>query len=363
MFFNEDMTSMPNITVKASNVGLEPSMAGMYRIIAESNEDWYLLREKMMRLEHNAIISEDEYLLNEGAGDFFKRVADFFRKLWAKIKEIWSRFVNWLANAVLTDKAFVKRYERVLRKVDKAGFKYKGWKWNIDAVRIPKGVDFTLKAVANNPQYYAKTSEAEYIVEYARTEENYDNFRGEICGVSKVSSDKYYKKLVDTMRGGEEKKELVPNVGEYLTVIKDANRSIKEIKKDRDAMDKLYAKCIARFEAIAKDIGRATPEGKSVTVRKTQTDSFKKMDGRVDTGYKGGNEEALRNMRAGSSAMADIARRYASIINVAFGAKIEVVKQQRKEYRAVLSKLASYKPKKLNASYDFMSESSVLDRY
>ena len=359
MFFNEDMTSTPNILIEASNIGLEPGLAGIYRIIAESNEDWHILREKMMRLEHDAIISEDEYLISEGAGDFFIGIANFFKKIWAKIKEIWNRFVNWVSKAVSSDKAFVKNYKRNY-KINTTGFKYKGWKWNINAVRLPNAVDSTLRAVANNPNTFAKRNAAYNIKEFSEKEENYDNFRGKICGASKVSSDRFQKVLMDTMRGGAEKREMVPDVNKYLSVIENADKSIGEIKNDRDSMDKLYAKCISHFEGVAKEMEKS---GSKNEIIKTDyvSDSFEKK-GSTDTGYTRGSHAVRGYMRIGANAQATIARKYSSIINVAFGAKIEAVKQQRNEYRAVISKLASYKPKQLNASYDFMSE-SVLDNY
>jgi len=369
MFFNEDLifgNDHAEIYVEETNLGLEPDMSGCYRIIAEGTEEWYILREKMMRLEHDAIVNENTALLSEGQVGFFKRIADFFRGLWAKIKELWTKFTSWLAGKVLSDKTFVKKYEAVLRNKNIGKFSYTGWKWNIKGgINIPGAVDAELKEVANKILSNSSEKSAEEYEE-AKREETYDNFRAKIIkgAGSKVTAENFEKTMKKIIRGGEEKTPgLKPDIMEMINTIKNAEESLKKIKEDKNAMDKMYNKVIAHFETAANDLAKIAPEDEKLSYTGTDRDDSWGTGKTISSNVKRGNDAKRKAAVIYANAQATKARKYSQIINQAFGIKMNAVREQRNEYRSVLAKVVAYNPE-LNDSYDFFSEStSVLDMY
>jgi hypothetical protein len=382
MFFSESMDYRSSLNVEASETGLTPDMAGVYRLVSESTEEWYNLREKMMKVEHVSILREDAELLSEGAKEFFGKISGFFKKMLAKVKEIWKKFTVAINQAVMNDKDFIKKYEKVLRNKTLTGFETKGHKWKDNFGDLNIG-----NLITEAKSYLAlvdkagtqKDSEINRMREHFSGSEFDEEVRAKILGASgKIEASDFAErfKLEITHDKSVEVDDLEMrdlNMGAMIDFVKGADKNIKEAQKDQAAVEKLLEDFAKFFDGVSKKLNDQKEGDGKVKVDGKENGSYRdgkfgdtSVEGRdlghMSSRHGGGHSDIKNNMRDAASVVAGGCRKMSTIATQAFGMLISEIRNRRSEYRSILAKMVTYKPK--SEGYDFVNESSsILDQF
>jgi len=366
MFFDES-TRPAMGKFEASETGLTPDLAGCNRLMYEASESWHGLAAKMMKCQHYAIVNEDSQLLSEGVSDFFGKIIEFFKALGRRIAEIFKKFEMLIANAVMGDKSFVDRYRKDLMNVTTTGFKYKGHDFKQLESACAKTISGMGKISGDLNEELMKINHAteddvKEFREHIEDEDNYDSMRGEMCGESSVSASEYTSKLKEHLIGEAEERESLPeSVAAMLETVSNTKKTITNIEKAKATLEKTINTVIKYFEKYANDFTKAKTDPGDVQTHSTATFDDKKV-----TYAKGEKASYKQEGRTASRDMANLcaqdARKGLNILTTAFGVLIECVKLRRSEYRSILAKLVTHKPK--SESYTFVNEgASVLDSF
>jgi hypothetical protein len=363
MFFNES-ANVPAMNIQPTNIGITPDLAGGYRIISETTEQWFNLREKMMRLEHSAIVNEDQNLLSEGVSEFFNKIVNIFKSIVAKLGELWKGFVAVINKAIMSDKDFIKRYGEEIRKRNTAGFKYQGYPWtgldkfSISPIFTAAEVTSATADVKNaTPESVAKFKE------FTSSDEKWNELRGYIVG-GKVTASDFVSELGKKLRGADEKSEQAGEANKLIGIVSNAAESITKAEKAKADADKWFNSVIKHFESVASSIDKGvstTPDVSYAHGGKSADGEYKSSKETTEDVGKGAKGDSKRNsMRDLANAQAEACRKTSSITMEAFSVFISAIKERRNECRGAIAKLVTYKPK--SEGYQF-SEGGLLDRY
>lgn len=371
MFFNESMSFNSDDT-NVINTGLTGDPAGVYSALAEGNELWFNLREKMMRLEHvsimkekDGLISEAEALLESGVQDFFNKIAGWFKWLWERIKEIFNKFVTMISALVMTDQAFLKKYEKVLLEKESEinrGFEAKIIDWKVS--------DLTSKL---NGGIKAAVSKAEGFmvkVNQVTDSKSLDSFKEEIQDekfkesiqdiiLSGSSGDDFKKNIRQTfVVGGNLDKDTVSkwNVRGMINCIKNKEANIKEAQTAKDNVKQLLEKAQKFYSNMSKELGKFDGD-KFASKSATFANDEYSMNIKGGSGTK--DNAAFKKTAASLSATG--VKTISTICSTVFAEIIGAIKERRGDFRSCLNKMVTYKAKeKVNASYDFTDRKSVV---
>lgn len=334
MFFNESR-EMHSSAVQATNNGYTPDMDGMRRIISESTEEWYNLREKMMRCEHTSIIKEDTLLLEAGVKGFFAGIAKWFKDMLARVKEYFNKFLAWLDGKIKSDVEFVRKYEGKVT-VPK-GFKYKGRKWKAGpeiADEIAANIKTAIGGLESKSLDELKTIEkegfTEYIVKKITGNDDAKKFRTEV-----------FKMMMDgDTDEAVEIGESYIKVQDMFDVIKAANASKKGVELVKAIIEAQLNNSITMYERLAKQ----------------GADESKDMKGDEKASYDSEIEKYTK--------LASFARAAITQANIAFGYVVDGIKARNAEYRAVIAKMSTTKGEDEKKSESFyFGEGNILDQF
>jgi hypothetical protein len=81
-------------------------------ILVEANVTYGNLVQRMMAIEHKAIITENAELLTEGVSEWWAKFVAFIKKLWAKIKNFFSNLWTKILGLVGADEKWIERVEK-----------------------------------------------------------------------------------------------------------------------------------------------------------------------------------------------------------------------------------------------------------
>lgn len=394
MFFSESKNyfSESSLDIEATETGLTPDAAGAYRLVAESTEEWYNLREKMMRLEHVAIIREDEDLLAEGANDFFKRIADFFKKMLGKLKELWQKFTVMINNLVSNDADFVKKYEKVLRNKSLAGFEVKGHSWKDGSLGSDLKFDSLLRMAEGYLAKVQKTRTSDAVKSFRDEVDGAgfgDTVRGALLGSGKKVEGGEFGEAVrrSFMKNGEVEADTISgnslNIGTMLETVKSASKSIESAQKEQKVIEKLLEEAAKFYDGLSGRLEAPNSDKQASSSSKRGSDTVYKHDvegkditdkhsshsvnikGR-ELGYRekeDGTSDGRVSMREAATISAGACRQLSTIASAGFGHLIQGIKDRRNEYRSILAKMVTYKAK-ASEGYDFANESAgILDNF
>lgn len=125
MFFNQyydedeimmsESIELDTFEIEMLAEGMTGDYSDTLNIIIENNEEFHNLQEKMMKLEHCAIIAEDSDLLAEGLNDFKDKVADAIKNTWEKVKAYFKKLKGWLASVIKKDAKFLEKHGNSLK--------------------------------------------------------------------------------------------------------------------------------------------------------------------------------------------------------------------------------------------------------
>lgn len=373
MFFNESH-NYNKIDVQPTNLGITGDAAGAYRIIAESAEEWYTLREKMMRLEHTAIVTEDAMLLEAGVNDFIGKIVAFFKKVWAKIKELWQKFMVFFNQYTMNAKKFITKYEKVIRNKSYSGFKFKGYTFKglndgeaatagikkvvNEAMGISNGIVTAIERASKK----GESEEKEF-----KVDDNYEDSQKKVICPS-ADPENFGKEYADFLRGSDEAEEIEGvKVDNIISNLKNGQKEIDALVKVRDGVDKMYSTIISDLNKISDKFYNATdktPGNVSFSHRKISRNDeyehkFDKTDSK-DEEISISSQSQRNTIKNRVNQRIEEIRKSSVIVNEAYGIVIQVKKEELNQNKSVAAKMISYKPNK-SESYNFSD--SVLDRF
>ena len=324
-------------------------------LVAEAEENWNNIMKAVGIHELNVLEatgSEVVYEAND-AKSFLDKIKDFFKMVWEKIVAIFKKFFAMIDSWVRSDKDFVKKYEKQLKTLTNVkDFKFKGYKYSVDAVSVKDAADATNKvfggiipgynnqAAADSLAQLADPSKFDKILEESEKRDEYvEKARAAIVGKSgSMDSKEFNEELAMMLRSGEESKE------EYgladLGGINDILATISNTATTKKAAEKEYNDIKTLIDKLIKKIDKWKGE-------------FKTADGADDV--------------ANNGKLTTIAARYSSLLKDDLGllqvvnsAKLQALKEENRQAKAICVKLLTYKPK--NESVTHYSESgSFLD--
>lgn len=304
------------------------------------SEDWYNLRSKMMSCEVESFLSEDTSLLNEGSREFFSKIGAFFRRLWESIKSMWNRFIQACGRAFTSDEKFIKRYKKEIMEKNLSGFEYLGFKYTIDEyvpryqpefefIKPPDVTDMSPGSIENYKRSVSDNS-------------HYDTVRGKVLGSNTpIDHDDFDSELFKVFRDGEEKEEkhgLDSSAVASLVRALETNDDIKSCQRLKEDIDKFYSAVISYFE----NAGSRNGDEFMVSSFTVSDRSFKNSDEKAFS-VPMSDSQKVQMVRELANIRADEARRISAIYNAAFGAKLDAMKERRREGRRILSQALSYR--------------------
>lgn len=335
--------------------GQEVTAETGYVMVAEAEENFNNIMKAVGIHELNVLEATGTEVVYEAndAKSFLDKIKDFFKMVWEKIVAVFKKFFAMIDSWVKSDKDFVKKYEKTLKAMTGTkDFKFKGYKYSVDAVSVKAAADDTNKvfggiipgynnqAASDSIKPLADTSKFDDIIaEFEKKDDYIEKARAAIVGQSgSMDSKEFNEELAKMLRSGEDSKE------EYslsdLGGINDILSTISGTAAAKKAAEKEYNDIKKLIEAMIKKVDKWKGE-------------FKTSDGEDDV--------------ANNGKLSTIAARYSTLLKDDLGllqivnsAKLQAIKEENRQAKAICVKLLTYKPK--NESVTHYSESgSFLD--
>ncbi len=359
---SESNTNFSSTDVEPTQNGYDPSGAGAYQIVSESMQEMHRINTAMNVVDYKSIQmlaesqTEDMQALQEGAiNDFFGKIKQAIMKMWAKIKEFFSN-VRLHLSKVMKDDKFVSKYKDELMKASTMDFKYEGFNYNIDAIDIgkiqpafeaafkskisgkasldvtsPDNVVAKLKAGTTDQAKSVKTEVLEKQGELSK--EVLDEVRKAVVGEGEA--DEYKTKVLETLRGGEEKKELSVTVSAIIATIEGKDKGMTALNKAAEAANKAFKAAVdwvgKAEKAVNNNVGKLSADEEKAGAR----DAFS-VGSELLRFYASLNQKAL------------------GLLSTTAGYKVDAVKENVSQARDIAQKLLIHNrkggKKKLNES-------------
>lgn len=364
-----------NIEVEPTSNGYDASGAGALQIVSESMQEMHRINTAMNVVDYQSIQmlaesrTEDMQNLQEGAiSGFFTKIKQAVMKMWSKIKEFFSN-VRLHLSKVMKDDKFLTKYKDELAKASTMDFKYEGYNYNIDAIDIDKVYPAFDKAFKDKVSSKASldVTNAETVVSRlkAGTTEDAKKVKTEVLEkqsdlstevldavrtavVGEGEADEYKSKVLEKLRGSDEKSELSISVSNIIATIEGKDKGITALTKASTAADKAFKAAIDWIskaeKAVNNNVGKITADEEKSGAR----DAFS-VGGELLRFYASLSQKAL------------------SILSTTAGYKVDAVKENVSQARDIAQKLLIHNrkggKKKLNESTTFGNEGegSVLD--
>lgn len=306
------------------------------------NEDWFNIRKKMLKLEGHAIVNEDVQLLNEGASDFFGKIKDFFVKILKQIRSLWLKFVNFISSHAGNDKEFIKRYRDTLLSKDVSDFEYTGYFFTIDAdIPDPRPeTDMILKDVthSNLSNLTMEKVESQY-ANIIHDPKHFDQIRGRIIGDAPMSAESYSDELFKVFRNDKNQSDTINVTSDVvqlmITALEKGQDEIKECQKVMKKLDLFYTSIIDYFNNLTKVSHEHPNTHIKVRSHEVNHNEVKFNSGKHESIHS--NIQSAEAIRKFASYKSEEARMLSNIYTSAFTAKLDAIKERRKQYRTVLT--------------------------
>ena len=306
----------------------EANLEGALMNIYESEVNWNSLMKAVAMDELTHFVENGEMAVYEGArlDSFFAKMKEFFKSLWTKIQGFFNKFFAMIAQFVLTDKAFVKKYEKALRDKTTTGFEYKGYEFtNLDdsnemkqlAAQVMNSTQRVKDAKDLEPKSVEEIKAITKSLGENETKIN-DGYRGKMVKKSSVEYDDYAKELYMYFRKGEDSPSTISgvNIDAQIKYISDAKDNIKAAKEDMNIYKKSINDVIDALNKAEKALGSADKE--------------------EDKAKNSAISSCILKSIASTKSMLSIAQTYS-------GAKVSALKARNRQAKSVCVKVLSYK--------------------
>lgn len=373
LYAGSDFDNLMNDPVEPSSEYLEFDEAALVAV-AESEENYNAIIRSIGITEatYFAQTGREMVYTESVLGSIFTKIKDFLKKVWEKIKALFKRFLMMFDKFSKDDKAFLKKYEKAVRRASGEEIEFKGYPFesaSLKVFNIPTDT-FTLggKTLAqwfggSSFTAMANLTDVEDAVKKFREdpEETFDALRGKVLkdgasGSEKVSSGDFTKELFEATHGSSSKESLDGtdiSADNALAIISGTKGDKKTLKKNYEVTDKLINKgWIKGLEKVEKSAiagydstlsGAATKENISHAQsgsKYTQTD-YSGGGTSPATGYskaKYSVDDQKNAATHAASALLSYLHTASSIVTQVNGALLTAYKDKNRQARAICAK-------------------------
>mgnify|MGYP000847703861 CR=1 FL=1 len=298
----------------------EPGIEAAYHIVAESEANYNAIMQAVGIHELAVFESTGAEMIYEAADvkGFMEKVKQFIMNIWEKIKGLFRKFFAMLNSFLKTDKEFINKYKKHLLQINTRDFKYKGF--------VFTNLSYDLNAASSKMENIFKGKVKDIELDADGKAEIVEKMRGVIDN-SSYDAGEFSKELFKFFRNGEEAKDDLDNISvtQELLNISDNSRLKKEAQKAYSDLEKVIKKNLRDVEKEGNDI-----------IKKTKTEEEMK--------------KAADDMKSYSNSVYFI-KEQLNILQIINGAKLQAIKDQNRQSKAICVALMNYKPK--NESYSF----------
>jgi len=305
----------------------EPCMEGACAIIAESEVNYNLLMQTIGINELSYFEKNGHEMVYEAADvkGFLGKAKNFFMNILEKIRGLFKKFFAMFNGYIKSDEAFLKKYKRDLMMAETAGFKYKGFKYNLDAVTIAKAngnIDIPVSATIklNEPAIDTELDKAKDKVD------SVEKMRGQVFGGGKLTATEFNKELYSKLRSGEDSKKEIEgvNISDQISIISGTKDGKKKAEEAYKQLETAIKEDIKFIEAIEKELLNAT----------TNAD---------------GRELRSKQIRHANNRVYFLKEKLA-ILQVVNGSILTAIKDNNRQAKAICARVITHKAVKENAS-------------
>lgn len=312
--------NMEGIMESPYALGLEGALMHVYE--NECNYNALMEAAGLSELKYFQETGKDLFVNEAGAlGNFVSKAKALFVKVIEKIKAIAKKFFAQINSFAVSDKDFIKKYEKDLLRADLAGMKFEGYKFaetatilNMGAVTACAG---RLEKVTDNVEAYQGESMNDEAMDSALAKQ-----RGSLIGKGELTEAELREEF-KKMLYGEGKEEIDVNIRAAMQTISDTSKVIKDVEKtQKDAVDGID-KVIKALEKAQTKIAKWDNAEKS------------------DTGLSEKKNKAVKNI----SQEISVAKALSNDVTIVFGMLVQQKKDMNRQAKAICVKALSYKKK------------------
>lgn len=318
------------------------------RLMAESEENFNNIMKAIAIYELNVLESTGQEVIYEAVdlSSILRKFKEFFKKLWEKVKGIFKKFFAMLDSMTMSDKEFVSKYKKDLQNVKSTrDFEYKGFKFThlgesqIPDIRTMSNEMRSVLSIKNDNDPY---NLEKYVKQFEddKYDKVIDGYRGQLLGKNtRVYSEDFHQDLFEYFRDGESEKVVIDKVDitELLSLISNSSDSKKKAENSLKAFKDKIDPIIKEYEEAEKEAMRGVP---------------------------GNNQGEGKLNSAKASAYAKTSKIYQDCLAAAqlfTTAKLQAIKDEKRQAKSVCVKLLTYKPKNESAGFVHTEGGSFLD--
>ena len=364
------------------NVQADPSYCnnnGIYRSLVEGYENDRIMFEHMLEYDF-----KESALIHEGSSDqiellqenvftsFFSKIKELFKKLWAKIKAVFHGFIaKFSAKLGSENKAFAKKYRREIfgKNLSKFEAKYEKPKADI-------GDLLSLASAKNSVSIEVEKSEidrAKSLVEDWDEEDEESDALFQLTGIDDIDAKDFNKEYHEACFEDKETIEGSNEVEAALTHLEGADKTISNVKKASDKIQRCLEDCIKKVDKMEKDYYKNMKFKKGkygdyyigagdvyTTVKYDISDSRKaSLDTSSKKGYLGG--VILTDSKEKAQSVINLLSKRVNVCKNAFNKVSAACLKEAKFYiaqdRMLVAKAVAYRPK--NESTELVSQGEM----
>lgn len=351
--FSSVMESGTSFGVEAHE-GMDPSLAGLQSAIVESAEASFQLMGGMLIsdviMESQIVIesASPEVVMEGFAGGVLDKLKALWQKLWSKVKGWFNAVIRRIQLIFASGEKLVSQFGDEIKKKSSVGFKYTGYKYDINA-----GDAAADALIAGLEVGYNDTFKLGVNILNSGTEDqiknSYDNFASKtkdkdagslVEDIVKAkggadSLSEAHENIIKKYRSDSDTTDDIENfsansVETMLKVVKEGKTTVAKIKRAASDMNDKFSKVISKIEEASKKAASAASkveDNDSEDTRKSKTETGTKM-----TAYFTKAINALKEI--------------VTSMTSTYGVKVKMNEEAAKTFQAVLKKFVTWKPKK-----------------
>ena len=231
---------------------------GIYRSLVEGYENDRIMFEHMLEYDF-----KESALIHEGSSDqiellqenvftsFFSKLKELFKKLWAKIKAVFHGFIaKFSAKFGSENKAFAKKYRKEIFGKNLSNFeaKYEKPKANINSLlSLDKAKSGSIEITEKN------SSKIKSLVEDWDEEEEESKALYQLTGIDGIDAKDFSKEYHEACFEDKDTIEGPNEVEAALSHLEGADKTISNVKKASDKIQRAIENCIKEIDKMDKD--------------------------------------------------------------------------------------------------------------
>lgn len=308
-------------------LGLEGALMHVYE--NECNYNALMRAVGLSEMKYYQETGKNLFVNEAGAlGNFIEKAKSLFKKVIEKIAMIAKKFMAKINSYAISDKDFVKKYEKDLLRRDLGSMKFTGWKFS-DYMPQFKGIpaaDLMTKAgISTDASTYEKVGENAS----EQVEKDCAANRADMVGASGELTEEEFRKELHDKLYGEDKEEFDVDIRKEMNTITNTSSAVKAVETEQKKCTKIINDFIKALEKAQTEIGKWDNAEKS------------------DTELSGKKNNAVKSL---SNEIA-VAKAYANDMTVAFGLMVQAKKDANRQAKAICVKALSYTKKDESAIF------------